>query len=197
MAVCILLLGGAVSAGCNKAQQTNMSALDAAGIPPEVIDQLKGLQVTEVEVQQLVLAHQAGMSDEGCIEMVRIAHSHHQPFSSAEAVTGLMNSGMKESSVLEMARLNLVPMWAGEAQAMRLAGVPESMIMIVARRRAAGQPTISGDRIVKLRNTGMPDSQIIAEIQKGTTDAQADRMIAYHEALMTTHGFVRQSGRRK
>jgi hypothetical protein len=191
-----LLLAACALGGCNKLRQTDMSGLDAAGMQFEAVEQLRTLQVKDTEVQQLVLAHGAGTSDQTCVELVRIAHGRHQLFASGEAVAGLIDAGLQESSLIELARLDQLGLWAGEAQAMRLAGVSDQVIIEVARRRAAGQSTLSGSRIAALRNFGLPDRQLVAEIQRGTTDAQADQMIARRNALVG-HSFVRQRGRRR
>jgi hypothetical protein len=193
-----LLVAVFALAGCKKVpQQTNLSALDGAGMQFDTIEQLRKLQVTDVEVQQLVLLRQDELSEQACLALIQIAHGQHQLFTNSEPVAGLIAAGLQESTILELARLDQVASWGGEAVALHLAGAPDGLILSVARRRSAGQPVISGPNLVKLRNAGMSDSQLIAQVQRGTTDEQAGQMIAQHERAATPHGFVRQPGRRR
>jgi hypothetical protein len=193
-----LLAAAFAFSGCNKVvKQTDMGPLDSAGMQFDTINQLRNLQVTDVEVQQLALVHQDGISDQTCLVLVRIAHERHQLFTNSEPVAGLIGAGLQENTIIELARLDQVTAWGGEAVALHLAGAPDALILEVARRRAAGQPVISEPNLVNLRNAGMSDSQLIAFVQRGTTDAQADQMLAQHERATTPHGFIRQQGRRR
>ena len=61
---------------------------------------------------------------------------------------------------------------------MHLARLSDPVIVAVAARRAAGQPVLSGGRLASLQELGYSDSQLIGEINGGTTDADADAIIA-------------------
>ena len=139
---------------------------------------------------------QSGFTDQTCIELVRIARGRNQPFADGQTIAGLAGAGVQESSVLALARLNQLGLWSGEAQAMKLAGLSDEVILDVARRRAAGLPVLSSAKISALRNVGFSDAQLLPEIDQGMTDAQADEVIARRTNAAGGHSFVHQTGRR-
>src|SRR5205085_2675178 len=104
-------------------------------------------------------------------------------------------AGMQEDSVLALARLNQLGLQTGEAQAMRLAHLSDRVILAIAERRAAGTPSLSGPTAAALQNAGLTEEQILAEIARGTTDAEANATIARRNAAAANRGFVRQSRR--
>ena len=140
---------------------------------------------------------QTGVSDEACIELIRISRGRHGQFTDGQAVASLVGAGMQEASVIELARLNQLGLRAGEAQAMRLARLSDQMIVAVARRRAAGQPSLSGPKLAALQNAGLTQKQLLAEINRGTTGAEADAIIIRRNSAAGGRGFVRPTGRRR
>jgi hypothetical protein len=184
-------------AGCKRFHRTDMRPLDQAGMWFNSVEQLRQLGVTDAEVLQLVPARQAGVTDQTCIELVRLAHNRHEAFADGPAIAGLIDAGLQEGSVLALTRLNQLGLWAGEAQAMRLAGLSDAVVLAVARRRAAGQPVLSGAKVAALQNAGLDENAIIAEIHRGTTDVQADQIIARRNYIAGGHSFVHQRGRRR
>jgi hypothetical protein len=156
------------------------------------VEQLRQLGVADSEVPQLISVRQAGVSDESCVEFVRIAHMRHQPFTDGQAIAGLINAGVDEKSVLELARLNQLGLWAGEALALRLSGLSDQVILTVARRRAASQPVLSSVKVSALKNAGLNEAQILADINSGTSDEQADKIIAARNYAAGGHSFVRE-----
>jgi hypothetical protein len=185
------------SVGCGRTQQTNMSVLDAAGVSPDAIDQLRRLGMSGQEIQQVSIVYHGGMDRQSCISLVKIAHQQHEAFTYGSAAAGLLAAGMKQESVLELARLDQLRTWAGEAQALRLAEVPDEVILELAKRRASGQPTVSGPKIAKLRNLGAPARELLDDIRAGLTDSRADQLIAWRSRSSQRQGFVRQIGRRR
>lgn len=183
-------------AGCNKIKQTNMSPLDAAGMHPESFEQLRKYQVNDGEVQQILMAGRAGMSEQGCVQLVSIARSRHRVFAEGDAITYLFGAGMKESTVMEIVRLDQLTPFGGEAAAMRLAGLSDDVILDAARRRAKGQAVLGGARLAELRDAGFSNAQLVAVLDRGMTDKQADEAIARHNYAVGGHSFVRQHGRR-
>jgi hypothetical protein len=194
--LCLAILGLALG-GCRHIRSTDMSPLDKAGMYFNSVEQLRQLGVNDAEVQQLVAARQGGVSDRACIELVRIAHGRHQPFSTASVVVGLIQAGLQENTVIELARLNQLALWAGEAQAMKLAGLSDSVILAVARRRAAHQPVLSGSKVAELQNAGLSETQLLAEVDRGISDSQADAIITQRTNAAGGHYFVRQTRRRR
>ena len=145
----------------------------------------------------LSAALRAGLDDTSCIELVRIARAHQLPFAGGEAVAGLLGAGFQQNSILALARLGQLESWAGEAQALRLAGLSDEVILSVARRRAAGQPVLSTAKIADLQNAGLNQNELIAEINRGTTDTDADDIIMRRNYLAGGHTFVHQKGMRR
>lgn len=184
-------------AGCQTAPRVDTSPLDQAGMWFDGVEQLRELQVTNDEVQQLLLARQAGITDQTCVELVRLARRRNEPFTDGQAIAGLVRAGLQEQSVMALARLNQLGLLAGEAQAMRLAGLSDEVVLAVARRRNAGQPVLSSFKAAELRNAGLTDRQILDAVNRGTTDAQADALIAQRTRAAGGHRFVRQRSTRR
>jgi hypothetical protein len=192
LAACLLLL-----AGCGKVRQTNMSRLDAVGMHPESLDQLQKYHVNDGEVRQILIAGRAGMTEQGCVEVVGIARSRQRVFAEGDAIAGLLDAGMKENSVMQLVRLDQLTPFAGEAAAMRLAGLSDDVILEVARQRSKGGTVLAGSRLAELRDAGLSNAQLVAAVDRGITDKQADDIIARHNYAVGGHSFVRQQGRRR
>jgi len=66
-------------------------------------------------------------------------------------------------------------------------------------RKLANQPTLSSGEISRLKNTGLTEKQVVDRINRGMTDAQADKEIALREAERNhaNTGFVRVHGRKR
>jgi hypothetical protein len=192
LAACLLLL-----AGCSKVRQTNMSQLDAAGMHPESLDQLQKYHVSDEEVRQILISGRAGMSEQGCVELVGIARSRQRAFGEGDAIAGLLGAGIKESAVMQLVRLDQLTPFAGEAAAMRLAGLSDDVVLEVARQRSKGETVLTGSRLAELRDAGLSNAQLVAAVDRGLTDKQADDIIARHNYAVGGHSFVRQHGRRR
>jgi hypothetical protein len=192
-ALLLLLLPGA---GCKKIVALDTKPLDQAGMWFESIKQLRDLEITQAEIGQVARAREAGVSDAGCIELVKLARGQHQPFADGEAVASLRRAGVSEPTILELARINQLSSWSGEAMAMRLVGMPDDLLLAVAQRRAAGQPIPSGAALSRLKSTGLTDAQLLELVNRGTTDAQAEEIVAARQRAAAPQGFVRYPRRR-
>jgi len=157
------------------------------------VPQLKSLGVSNAEIAELTKAHEAGMTDPSSVVLIQLARDHKTPFADGQSVADLLNAGSSEETVLELARLNQLGLWAGEARAMRLAGLSDKMILAVARRRSQGLPVLSGEKLGELKNTGVTDAMILQMIQKGDTDETATKLIAQLERAAGGHRFVYQA----
>ena len=164
---------------------------------PDNLEKLRQYQINDDEVQQLLIVGKAGLGEQGCVELIRIARSRDRTFTEGDAVAGLLGAGLKESSVMELVRLNQLPLFAGEATAMRLAGLSDEVILDVARHRAKGQAALSGQRLAELRDAGFSNAQLIAALDRGITDKQANEVLAHHNYALGGHSFVRQRGRHR
>lgn len=184
-------------ASCNRIRQTNMTPLDSAGMHPDSIEQLQKYKVNDDEIQQVLITGRAGMSEKGCVELISLARARHAVFAEGDAVAGLLGAGMKESSVMELVGLNQLMQFAGEAEAMRLAGISDDVIVDAAHHRAKGDAVLAGARLAELRDAGFSNAQLIAALDRGMSDKQADEVITRHNYALGGHNFVRQTGRRR
>jgi hypothetical protein len=161
------------------------------------VPELKTLNVSNAEIGELQRAHEAGLTDPSSVALIKIAHSRHKPFADGDGVAELLSAGLSEQTVLELARLNQLGPWAGQAQALRLVGLSDRLILAIAQRSSQGLPVLSGERLGELKNIGASDGTILDMIQKGETDAQAAEYIAQHERAAGGHAFVYQGRARK
>jgi hypothetical protein len=187
----------AAVAGCGNARHADTTPLDQGGVYFKGVERLRQLKISDAEVQQLVAARAAGLDDDGSIELVRIARTRQQPFAAGDTVAGLLGAGFKQGSVLTLARLGQLESWAGEAQALHLSRLSDDVILSVAKRRAAGQPVLSTRKIVDLQNVGLSQTELIAEINRGATDTEADDIIMRRNYYAGGHTFVHQRGMRR
>ncbi|MGH9860087.1 MAG: hypothetical protein ACRD5F_08705 [Candidatus Acidiferrales bacterium] len=186
MLVAALLL----SPACKRSADTK--PLDEAGIAYSTIKSFEELEITEDEVTQVVWARSASVSDRTCLELVKLARSRGVPFADGHSAANLRAAGMSEDGILELARLNHLGMWAGEGQALLLAGFREETVLELARRRSQGIPTMNSPSLAKLRNEGYSEARILKAIRDGVTDAQVDAVV---KPLPSPGGFRRQPRR--
>lgn len=173
LAICVLAI--LALAACK--QKADTKPLDAAGVRFTVIERLREMNVSANEVNNVVRAKEAGMSDQNCLELVRMARSRGGEFDDGESIVTLAGVQFTENEVMELARLNQLGLWIGEVQAMRFAGVNKPVIMTLARARNKGRPALSAPNIVRLQDAGYTDNQMMQLIDEGTTDAQAAAMV--------------------
>jgi len=173
-----LLLIGAFAAGCKHVQPLDTKPLDASGMGYDTIKKLESEQVTPAEVTELAKARGGGFSDAGCLEIFKISHARGEAFGSGEAVAGLVRVGMREPSVLELARLNQLGLGVGELQAIRLTGLSDSIVLEVARHRAAGKSELSGVSLARMKNAGLRESTLLELARRGISDTQAADIIS-------------------
>jgi hypothetical protein len=161
------------------------------------VEELRKLDVTDTEVAELAKTRQAGVSDAACIELVRIVRGRKQTFSSGDVVAGLRRVGVSEPTILELARLDQLGLWAGEAQAMRLTGLSDQILLAVARRRAASQPVPTGPALAKLKDAGMGEAEMLELINRGIADEQIQQWLDARRRQAASSGFVRYHRRRR
>jgi hypothetical protein len=183
--------------GCQKFHKTDTQPLYQSGMWSDTIRQLKDLDVSESEVNELIKLHDAGMSDDDCVKLMHYVRDRKQMFTNGDSVAGLLHAGVSEPTVMELAKLDLIGTWALEAQGIRLSGYSDNVVLAIAHRRAQRLPTVSATSLVELKNTGMTESQAVDLINRGLTDEQAGQMIASHnQSQKPPIGFVRGSGRK-
>ncbi len=186
-------------AACKHAEQqtTTAQALDEAGMWSNSVSELRTLNVSNAEIGELSKARQAGLSDPSCIELIKLARGRQQPFAGGQAIADLLATGSSEQTVVELARLNQLGLWAGEAQALRLAGVSDKVILAVAERRSQGLPVMSGGKIAGLKNAGASDAVTLDFIHKGLSDERVAEYIAQREHSVGGTGWTYQGRSRR
>src|SRR6202040_4195588 len=113
-------------------------------------------------------------------------------FADGQSIAELLNAGSSEQTVLELARLNQLGIWAGEAEALRLAGLSDQIILAVAQRRSKGLPVISGEKLGELKNTGASDAAILEMVKRGDSEQTVSNYIAARNRAAGGHNFVFQ-----
>lgn len=179
--------------GCKKLHTADTSVLYQSGMWSDTIQQLRSLDVSDSEVADLMKAHQAGFSDDGCVQLVRLARDRQQMFTDGDHVAHLLGAGMSETNVLELAKMNQLGPRTVESQGIRLAGYSDRVVMAVARRRSQGLATVSSTSLAELKNTGRTEQQVLELISRGLTDEQVGQIVAAHNQTEMPRGFVRRS----
>jgi hypothetical protein len=156
------------------------------------VPELKPLNVSNAEFAQLSKAHEAGLSDPSGVALIKLARDRQKPFTDGQSIADLLNAGSSEQTVLELARLNQLGLWAGQASAMRLAGLSDKIILAVAKRRSQNLPVLSGEKLGELKNAGASDTVILDMVDKGVSESAASGYIAQRERAAGGHGFVYQ-----
>jgi len=173
------LLLGALIAGCKHVEPLDTKPLYAAGLSYDATKKLESQGITRSEIAEIAKVRSAGLSDAGCLEVFRISHARGEPFATGDGVAGMLRVGMKEEKVLELARLNQLGLGVGELQAMRLAGISDSVILEIARHHAAGKPALSGASLAGMKNVGLRESTLLELARRGVPDSQGPAIIAY------------------
>ncbi len=178
---------------------TDYRALDKAGMWTSGMEQLKKLNVSDAEVTQLVALKTAGLDDEMCVALVAAAHGHQHPFASAESAKRLNSAGYTDEQILAIAKNDKLDALSGDAVMLRLIGLNDSNVQMLLQRRIKGLPTLSSAEIARLKNTELSEKEIIARIENGMTDAEADAEAAAREKAQAHSGtgFVRTRSRRR
>jgi hypothetical protein len=173
-----LLLAG----GCHQHPLTDYRPLDQAGMGSSAIEQLKPLNISDPEIQQVVSLKHASISDETCIALISTARSHHHPFTSSESVASLLGARYTESDILGFARADKLDAISGDAVMLRLIGLSDPTVQVVVQRELQGLLTISSAAIGRLKNTGLTEKQILERINNGMTEEQAEKEATSREA---------------
>jgi hypothetical protein len=189
----MLLASIVLACSCKPAQKPDTEQADQMAMWLDSVPQLKTLNISNAEVGELSKAHEAGLTDPSSVVLIKLARDHKTPFADGQSIANLLNAGSSEETVLELARLNQLGVWAGEARAMRLTGLSDKIILAVAHRRSQGLPVLSGSKLGELKNTGVSDAMLLEMVQKGDSDQTATKFIAQRERAAGGHKFVYQA----
>jgi hypothetical protein len=185
--------------GCDQHLFTDYRPLDQSGMWSTSVEQLKKLNTSDAEVVQLTKMKQAGVSDDTCVAVISDAHNHQHPFASADSAVDLMHAGYSEPIILEMTKVDQLDKLSTDAVMLRLVGLSDRAVDVILHRRMKGQSTLSSAEIGRLKNTGLTENEIMERVNRGMTDAEADKEAAAREATRnhSNTGFVRVHGRRR
>jgi hypothetical protein len=161
------------AAACKKVEYVSLRSLDEAGFNYTSIQQVEQLNPTRAEVPEIVKAYKGGLAEATCVELVRIAHGHKTPFLEGDAVSALHAAGIADNAILDLARAQQIASWAGEALAIRLTGISDRIIVVLAQRRAAGQEIPSGASLAKMKDAGVAEPTIFELVNRGITEVDA------------------------
>jgi hypothetical protein len=194
LGVCLLGL-----AGCHKHPQTDLTSLDQSGMWSSSLDELRTLNVSDMEIAQLTKLKQAGAPDEFCLGLLKAARAHHHEFTSADAVVDLSRAGYSDAEILEIAQSDRVDTLSGEAVTLKLIGLSNPTVQTILHRRIQGLPTLTSEQIGRLKNTGMSEKQILEVVNQGYPNDMAEAFIKQKEAVRnhSNTGFVRVRRRRR
>jgi hypothetical protein len=195
-----LLLGVCVLAavGCHQHPLTDYRPLDQAGMFSSDIEQLKGLNVSDLEIAQVVKLKHARISDDTCVELVSSAHIHKRIFLSGESASDLAGAGFTEQQILDIAHADQLDAISIDAVTLKLIGLSDSTVQLVLQRHLDGLPVMASAEISRLKNTGLTERQILDRIHSGMTDDQAEKEIKARESTRNHKdtSFVRVRGRK-
>jgi hypothetical protein len=193
----VLLASIALLCACKSAPKVDNDQANQMAMWLDSVPDMKSLNVSNAEITELSKAHEAGLTDPSSVVLIKIARGRNIPFSGGASVADLLNAGSSEETVVELARLNQLGPWAGEARAMRLAGLSDKIVLAVARRRSQGLPILSGEKLGELKNAGASDATILDMVQKGLSERAVNNYIAQRNAVAGGHKFVYQGHARK
>ncbi len=185
--------------GCDQHLLTDYRPLDKSGMWSSSVEQLKTLNTSDTEVEQLTKMKQSGVGDDTCVTVISDAHNHQHPFASADSAVNLMRAGYNEAVILEMTKADQLDKLSGDAVMLRLVGLSDPAVDAILHRRMKGQRTLSSAEIGRLKNTGLTENQIMERVNRGMTDAEGDKEAALREATRnhSNTGFTRVHGRRR
>jgi hypothetical protein len=165
------------AAGCKRVLPLDTVPLDNVGMTFDSIQHLKALKISTSEVAEIAKVKRAGMPDSDCVQLLQVFRSRGVPFNAGDAVAGLLQVGISEDTIFELAKINQLGIGFGELQAMHLAGLSDDIILVVAHDHAFGMPVLSGASLAGLKNTGLRGSTLLALAQRGVPDSQAEAII--------------------
>jgi hypothetical protein len=182
---------------CKPAQKPDTEQQDQMQMWMDNVPELKPLNVSNAEIGELQKVHEAGLTDPSAVVLIKLARDRHKPFTDGQSIADLLAAGSSEQTALELARLDQLGLWAGQARVLRLAGLSDKTILAVAERRSKNLPVLSGEKLGELKNAGVSDATILDMVQKGTSEKDVSAFIAERDRAAGGHHFVYQGHGRK
>jgi len=195
----VLIFAGALITGCKSKPAIDYSPLSQSGMFVTSTDALKKLNITPAEIAQVAALKASGVGDETCIALFTAARDHHHSFTGGDAAKRLSGAGFTDQQVLSIAKNDQLEIVGGDAVMLRLIGLSDSAVQTILNRRMSGLPTLSAAEIGRLKNTQLSERELLARIESGMTDAEADAEATAREKgrAHSGTGFVRVHGRRR
>jgi hypothetical protein len=186
-----LLMSAAVLVGCQSISPLDTKPLDEAGMSYDAMRRLEAIKIQQTEILEVAKVRQAGIRDAECVRLVGIYHARKTPFEDGDAVAGLLEVGMSEPDVMELAELNQLGVGVGELQAMKLAGLSELIVMDVARAHAQGKPVLSGASLGRMKNAAIRGTTLLQLVKRGVPDSEADAILSARKHGMSDAEILR------
>ena len=165
------------AAACHKAEYVSLRPLDEAGFNFSSIQQVEELNVNKAEVPQIVNTYKGGVAEATCVSLVRIAHRNKAPFMEGDAAVALHAAGIADDAILDLARAQQIAPWSGEAQAIRLTGISDRIIVLLAQQRAAGHTIPSGASLAKMKDAGVAEPTLFELVNRGISEVDASSIV--------------------
>lgn len=178
--------------GCKHIAPLDTAPLDNSGMTFTAVQALRTLGISNAEVKQIAEARQSGLSDDDCVTLVRLARSRKEKFENGDDVAQLFRAGVAESTVMQLAQLDLIGSWSGEAVVMRLAGLSDEIILEEAHRHAAGLAVLSGASLANFKNAGMREATLLQLVRRGVADNEAAYILALRRRGWTDAQILRR-----
>ena len=163
---------------CDGFRLLDTKPLDRAGMSYDSIKEMKALHISQAEINEIAKVREAGLSDVDCVAILRMFHQRNEPFTAGDAIAGLYESGVSEGTVLGLVSMDQVGLGAGDLQAIHLAGLPDELVVDIARDRAAGKSTLSGAALGTMKNLRMDNATLLELVRRGTPEQDGPRIIA-------------------
>jgi hypothetical protein len=193
----LLLACLSLSSACKQGAKAEAQPTDSSGDWVNGVPELRALNVSNPEIAELTKAHEAGLSIPACETLIKLSRSRQKPFTDGDGIADLLSAGSSEQTVMELAHLDQLGLWAGEARILRLGGLSDKVILAVARRRSQNLPVLSGTKLGELQNSGASEGTILDFVEKGYSEQQVTDYIAQRERAAGGHGFVYQGHSRR
>ena len=145
------------------------------------IQDVKALNPSDAEIAEVAKAKMGGLSDKTCIELLRLSRTVG-PAQFAEPADGLVQAGMTEDEIIELAKMKQLGLGYGELQAMRLTGLSDVVVMEVARRHASGKQALSGVSLARLKDSGLSQAALFELVRRGIKDSDVPGIVAMRRA---------------
>jgi hypothetical protein len=193
----LLLACLSLSSACRQGPKADAQPPDSSGDWVNSVPELRALNVSNPEIAELTKAHDAGLSVPSCETLIKLARNRQKPFTDGDGIADLLSAGSSEQTVMELAQMNQLGLWAGEARILRLGGLSDKVILAVARRTSQNLPVLSGEKLGELQNSGASEATILDFVEKGYSNQQVSDYIAQRERVAGGHGFVYQGHSRR